>query len=161
MGCVCWVFEGKYSYLEVQLYLHSVIMALLSPVPLTVFHWNWIKIWSAVVWNMVNQSQRNFAHFMTVTLSCHEQVSLWLVQYILKQSTSNFYLISNSIEILLVGWGPGHLTDPESWGTFHQGFFHCISNSMEISLCFRSSYNEVIAMKFCTWHNSCAMCKIW
>ena len=35
------------------------------------------------------------------------KISLWSVDYIINESTSNFYLISNSVEISLVGWGPG------------------------------------------------------
>ena len=51
------------------------------------------------------------------------------------------------------------LTRPDSitiidWGPFHKQFFHCNSNSMEIS--FQSHLNcvEMITMKFCTWHDS-------
>ena len=39
---------------------------------------------------------------------------------------------------------------------FH-GVFHCNSNSMEISFCSHLSWSKVIAMKFSTWHNSCAV----
>ena len=34
-------------------------------------------------------------------------MSLWSVEYILNKSTSNFVLISNSIDISLVGQAPG------------------------------------------------------
>ena len=46
-----------------------------------------------------------------------------------------------------------------SWGPFHdfQRFFHRNSNSVEISFCSHPSYNQVIAMKFYTWHDSCAV----
>ena len=32
-----------------------------------------------------------------------------------------------------------------------------ISNLMEISFCYHSDCNEEIAMKFCTWHDSCSV----
>ena len=37
---------------------------------------------------------------------------------------------------------------------FHEWFFYRISNLMDISLCSHPSCRKVIAMKFCTWHNS-------
>ena len=42
-------------------------------------------------------------------LHCRDvyKISLWSVEYILNQSTSNICLISNSIEISLAGRGPG------------------------------------------------------
>ena len=43
------------------------------------------------------------------------------------------------------------------WAPFHKRFFHCNSNSMENSLCCHPSCNEVVAMKFCTWQDSCAV----
>ena len=39
---------------------------------------------------------------------CVRKISLWSVDYIFNQSTPNFGLISNSIEISLVGQGPGN-----------------------------------------------------
>ena len=42
-------------------------------------------------------------------------------------------------------------------GPFHERFFHCNSNSMQISFCSHPSFNKVIGMKFCTWHDSCAV----
>ena len=40
---------------------------------------------------------------------------------------------------------------------FHKRFFHCYSNSMDILFCSHPSCSEVIAIKFCTWHDSCAV----
>ena len=42
------------------------------------------------------------------------------------------------------------------WDSFHEQFFHCNSNLLEISFCSHSSCSEVIAMKFCTWLDNCA-----
>ena len=39
----------------------------------------------------------------------------------------------------------------------HQRFFHRNSNSMEILFYPHPSYNEMISMKFYTWHDSCAV----
>ena len=36
-------------------------------------------------------------------------------------------------------------------------FFHRNSNSMEILFCCHPGYIELIAINFCTWHNSCAV----
>ena len=44
-----------------------------------------------------------------------------------------------------------------SWAPFHLRFFRRISNSMEISFHFHLQSNRVIAIKFCTWHDSCAV----
>ena len=44
-----------------------------------------------------------------------------------------------------------------SWGTMHQQFFHLNSNSMAITFCSHPNCNKVSAMKFCTWHDSCAV----
>ena len=41
-------------------------------------------------------------------------------------------------------------------GQFHERFFHRDSNLMGIVFCSHPSWSEVIAMKFCTWHDSCA-----
>ena len=41
-------------------------------------------------------------------------------------------------------------------GPFHR-FFHHNSNSIKISFCSHPCCSEVIAMKFCTWHDSCAV----
>ena len=35
--------------------------------------------------------------------------------------------------------------------------FHLNSNSMEISFSFHLNCSKVIAIKFCTWHDSCAV----
>ena len=40
---------------------------------------------------------------------------------------------------------------------FHKRFFNRYSNSMKISFCSYSCCSEVITMKFCTWHDSCAV----
>ena len=44
-----------------------------------------------------------------------------------------------------------------NWDPFHEWFFHHNSNLMEILFCSHPSCNEVIAMKFCTGHDSCAV----
>ena len=59
---------------------------------------------------------------------------------------TDFYLHATATQI----------TQP-AWGLFHEWFFHHNSNSMEISFCFHWSCSAVIAMKFCTWLNSCAV----
>ena len=62
-------------------------------------------------------------------------------------------LIVKTILILLsLAWngsGPGP--------RFTNGFFHRNSNSMEISFHSHLDSNTVIATKFCTWHDSCAV----
>ena len=42
------------------------------------------------------------------------------------------------------------------WGQFYQQIFHHNSNSMKNSFSYPSC-RDVIAMKFCTWHDSCAV----
>ena len=44
----------------------------------------------------------------------------------------------------------------DTMGPFHERYFHCNSDSMEISFCSYPSCKEMIAMKFCTWHDSFA-----
>ena len=48
------------------------------------------------------------------------------------------------------GWGT-------TWGPFHERFFHHNFRFDENSFCPHLSCNDVIAMKFCTWHDSCAV----
>ena len=48
-------------------------------------------------------------------------------------------------------------SDLEPISTLHQQFFHRNSHSMEISFCSHPKCSEVIAMKCCTWHDSCAV----
>ena len=42
-------------------------------------------------------------------------------------------------------------------GPFHELFFHYNSNSMKIWFWYHPSYSEMITMKFCIWHDSCAV----
>ena len=42
------------------------------------------------------------------------------------------------------------------WGSFHEPVFYRNLNSMDISFCSHPSRSEVITVKFCTWHGSCA-----
>ena len=42
-------------------------------------------------------------------------------------------------------------------GTFNKRFFHRNSNSMEISFCSNPGWDKAIALKFCTWHDSCTV----
>ena len=49
----------------------------------------------------------------------------------------------------------GLATSPRA--RFTNGFFHRNSNSMEISFHSHLNSNPVIATKFCTWHDSCAV----
>ena len=42
-------------------------------------------------------------------------------------------------------------------GIFYERFFHCNSNSTQHSFCSFSGFNEMIAIKFCTYHDSCAV----
>ena len=44
-----------------------------------------------------------------------------------------------------------------TWAPFHKRFFHRNSNSMEIIFHSLLGSNTLIATKFCTWHNSCAV----
>ena len=39
----------------------------------------------------------------------------------------------------------------------YEWFFHCNWNSMEISFCFHPSCSELIVIRFCKWHDSCAV----
>ena len=43
------------------------------------------------------------------------------------------------------------------WAPFHKRLFHRNSNSTEISFHSHLDSNSVIATKFCTWHDSCAV----
>ena len=43
------------------------------------------------------------------------------------------------------------------WGPFHQRWFHRNSNSVEISCCSHPCCSELIVMKLCTLHHSCAI----
>ena len=63
------------------------------------------KIWSALVPNMLNRSQINFAHVTTVTLSRLVQTFVVIGRMHLNLGIANFGRISNSIEIALVGRG--------------------------------------------------------
>ena len=40
---------------------------------------------------------------------------------------------------------------------FHERFFECNSNSMEISFCSQPSCGQAIIMEFWTWYDSCAV----
>ena len=44
-----------------------------------------------------------------------------------------------------------------TWDPFHKSFFQRNSNLLEISFCSHPSGSEVIAMKFCIWHDSSAV----
>ena len=81
------------------------------PVPLTVLRLNskFDKIWSVLVENMLNRSQ--WYLYTSRQLHCRDvcKISLWLVEHNLNHSTSNLGLIANSIEMSLVGRGPGSL----------------------------------------------------
>ena len=50
-----------------------------------------------------------------------------------------------------------HAIEGYVWSPFHEWFFHHNSNSMEISFCSHPSCSEVITIKFCTRHDSCAV----
>ena len=58
-------------------------------------------------------TDHNESLHMSRQLHCRDmcKISLWLVEYILKQSTANSGWISNLIEISLVGQVHGHLAD--------------------------------------------------
>ena len=57
------------------------------------------------------------------------------------------------LKVSLTKWWPF-----QSWSHFtKKQLFHCNSNLMEISFCSHPSCSNVIAMKFCTWHNSYAV----
>ena len=60
---------------------------------------NWIKIWTALVQDMRSQSQRKLAHVRTMY-----QISLRSAEHVINKSITNFYWISYSIEISLIGW---------------------------------------------------------
>ena len=66
---------------------------------------NSIKICSALIQDMFNPSQRNFARYCNCRDLC--KFSLWSVKYILNQGTANFGQISSSIKISSVGRPPG------------------------------------------------------
>ena len=42
-------------------------------------------------------------------------------------------------------------------GAFHEAFFHRNSNSRQTSFCSHLRYTTLVAIKFCTWHDSCAV----
>ena len=42
-------------------------------------------------------------------------------------------------------------------GTTARTIFYCNSNFIEISFCSNPSCTEIITIKFCTWHDSCAV----
>ena len=44
-----------------------------------------------------------------------------------------------------------------SWSPIHERFFHRNSNSMEMPFCSRPKCNQVTAIRFCTWRDSCAV----
>ena len=54
-------------------------------------------------------------------------------------------------------WTNVDLTKEVSRAPFHKSFFRRNSNSMEISFHTHLDFNIVVATKFCTWHNSCAV----
>ena len=70
--------------------------------------------------------------------------------------TEENYQSNDSLGVIIRAW---HLATKEhpTMGPFHKQFFYHISNSMEIPLCSHPCCNEVIAMKFCTGYNSCAV----
>ena len=43
------------------------------------------------------------------------------------------------------------------WDQFHERFFHRNANSMENSVYSRPSCSKLIAIKYCTWHDSCVV----
>ena len=80
------------------------------------------------------------------------QIMVWC-----RQATSHYL-----IQYWPISMSPNGVTRPQ-WATYSTGvrpyderFFHRNSHSMEISFCCHPSCVEVIAMKFCTWHDSCA-----
>ena len=100
-----------------------------APVPLTIFRSNSkfdqifffffpqnfilinsTKICKALIQNVLNWSQWNFAHVTTVTLSWRMQNFVVIVDINVELEHSNFCRISNSIEISLVGQASAILT---------------------------------------------------
>ena len=79
---------------------------------------NSMKIQNALVSNILDRSQRYFAHVTTVTLSWRVQNMVVIGRVFLTPECFNFHRISNSIEICLVGRAHGLKT---SWhgNTFH------------------------------------------
>ena len=65
--------------------------------------------------------------------------------------------------VLSITSGPWHVRDhwnPSLWktrGPFHKRFFHRNSNLIKISFYSPPRCSELIAMKFCTWHDSFAV----
>ena len=70
------------------------------------------------------------------------------------QSCHNFAEITTAQLPWLICCG---LSKSVSWGSFHERFFHRISNLMKISFCSHLSGSKVIAMKVCTCHDSSAV----
>ena len=66
-------------------------------------------------------------------------------QWVNKISRAKVINNNNVGRRVTVGRSGAHITE---------GFFHHHSNSMENLFCSHPNYSEVIAIKFCTWHNS-------
>ena len=73
-------------------------------------------------------------------------------------------LISHKSHFLIAHDAFSHWPRPYSaidrkWasGSLQEGFFHRNWNFMEIKFCSPLSCSKVIAIKFCTWHDSCAI----
>ena len=62
-----------------------------------------------VLWFKMHSTDDNEILHTSRQYNCRDvcKILLWSVMYILKKSAPNFDLISNSIEISLVGWPPG------------------------------------------------------
>ena len=70
----------------------------------------------------------------------------WYVFIVLVYGTSTLNSLSPSHAVVYWFRGP-----------IHEWFFHLNSNQIENKFCPHPRFGEVIAMKVCTWHGSCAV----
>ena len=100
-----------------------------------------------------------FCDLCMITLLCDRNISWKGLKGNLAWSWYNYHIYMcvcvcvNIHQIYLLMPQSHHI---QYWGPFHERFFHRYSNSLGISFCSHPSYSKVVAMKFCTCHDSCA-----
>ena len=112
--------------------------------------------------------ERNNDHLYTITPQAN--ISLLLFFYTILITSyfswlvikSNIYswltkasaLLNRTVLHILAWWF--HMAT-SIWAPFLKRFFHCNSNSMEISFHSHHDYDTMIATNFCAWQDSCAV----
>ena len=85
------------------------------------------------------------------------QIVRWICWNPLSEFFSDlFHICGHSLLTLLIGWGWLEIVEL-SQDRFHEWFFHHNSYLMKISFCSHLNCLKVIAIKFCTWHDSCVV----